>query len=147
MTTINTSSLNSNPSPFTFVVKKPEADAVKASTTSATDAEKATDESTTVSTEAKTGAASGGGSVGGSSQSALDETIEKIKQQIKDAQKQLAQLQAQLASAQSGKGTPEEKAQRAMAIQAQVVATSATLQTLQGALLQLQTEGGVKTTA
>lgn len=47
MTTINTSSLNSNPSPFTFVVKKPEADAVKASTTSATDAEKATDESTT----------------------------------------------------------------------------------------------------
>ncbi|KPB77059.1 hypothetical protein ACKUFS_14180 [Pseudomonas cannabina] len=147
MTTINTSSLNSNPSPFTFVVKKPEADAVKASTTSATEAEKATDESTTVSTEVKTGAASGGGSVGGSSPSAFDETIEKIKQQIKDAQKQLAQLQAQLASAQSGKSTPEEKAQKAMAIQAQISATSANLQTLQGVLLQLQTEGGVKTTA
>ncbi|KPC24214.1 Uncharacterized protein ABJ99_5079 [Pseudomonas syringae pv. cilantro] len=148
MTTINTSSLNSNPSPFTFVVKKPEADAIKASTTSATDAEKATDEtSAAVSTEGKTGAASGGGSVGGSSPSAFDETIEKIKQQIKDAQKQLAQQQAQLAAAQSGKGTPEEKAQKAMSIQAQISATSSNLQTLQGVLLQLQTEGGVKTTA
>ncbi|NVL29836.1 hypothetical protein F2S74_02045 [Pseudomonas syringae pv. actinidiae] len=70
-----------------------------------------------------------------------------MKQEIKDTQKQLAQQQAQLAAAQSGKGTPEEKAQKAMAIQAQISGTSATLQTLQASLLQLETQGGVNTTA
>ncbi|KPY40359.1 hypothetical protein [Pseudomonas syringae] len=37
---------------------------------------------------------------------------------------------AQLAAAHSGKGTPEEKAMKAIAIQAQISATSANLQTL-----------------
>jgi hypothetical protein len=34
-----------------------------------------------------------------------------------------------------------------MAIQMQIAATNATLQTLQGALLQMMTSGGVNTTA
>ncbi|MGN2435455.1 MULTISPECIES: hypothetical protein [Pseudomonas syringae group] len=144
MITINTSTLNSYSSPLTLAVKTTEAEAIK-SATATTETEKSSDQASTEG--GKAGAASGGGSVGGSSQSALDETIEKIKQQIKDAQKQLAQQQAQLAAAQSGKGTPEEKAMKAIAIQAQVSTTSATLQTLQGSLLQLETQRGVNTTA
>ncbi|RMO71339.1 hypothetical protein [Pseudomonas syringae group genomosp. 3] len=144
MITINTSTLNSYSSPLTLAVKTTEAEAIKSATATA-ETEKSSDQASTEG--GKAGAASGGGSVGGSSQSALDETIEKIKQQIKDAQKQLAQQQAQLAAAQSGKGTPEEKAMKAIAIQAQVSTTSATLQTLQGSLLQLETQRGVNTTA
>ncbi|RMN48591.1 hypothetical protein SAMN05444506_102180 [Pseudomonas syringae] len=144
MITINTSTLNSYSSPLTLAVKTTEAEAIK-SATATTETEKSSDQASTEG--GKAGAASGGGSVGGSSQSALDDTIEKIKQQIKDAQKQLAQQQAQLAAAQSGKGTPEEKAMKALAIQAQISATSATLQTLQGSLLQLETQRGVNTTA
>ncbi|MCI3944218.1 hypothetical protein K0038_01226 [Pseudomonas syringae] len=144
MTTINTSTLNSYSSAFTLAIKKPEVDADKATATSAVDAEAATDET---SADGKTGAAEGGGTVGGSSKSALDETMDRIKEQIKQTQKQLAEQQAQLAAAQSGKGTQEEKAQKAMTIMGQIAVTSATLQTLQGALLQLQTDGGVNTTA
>ncbi|MBA1229422.1 hypothetical protein G7013_07140 [Pseudomonas viridiflava] len=141
MTTINTSSLNAYSSSFAVTIKNQDAQAAAAA---ATDGEKKTAE---VNLEgAKATAAPEGGSAGGSSKSALDETMEKIKEQIKQAQKQLAQQQAQLAASQNS-GTPEEKAQKALAIQTQIMATSATLQTLQGALLQLQTEGGVKTTA
>ncbi|ADD52991.1 hypothetical protein BTW15_27985 [Pseudomonas syringae pv. tomato] len=147
MTTINTSTLNSYASSLTIAVKPTDAEATKAAATATTttETEKSSDQASTEG--GKAGAAGGGGSVGGSSQSALDDTIEKIKQQIKDAQKQLAQQQAQLAAAQSGKGTPEEKAMKALAIQAQISATSATLQTLQGSLLQLETQRGVNTTA
>ncbi|KAA8695989.1 hypothetical protein [Pseudomonas caricapapayae] len=145
MTTINTSTLNTYSSSLTLTVKNPDAEATKAATASTTEAEKTSDQASTEG--GKAGAAAGGGSAGGSTKAALEQTIEKIKQQIKEAQKQLAQQQAQLAAAQSGKGTPEEKAQKALAIQAQISATSANLQTLQGSLLQLQTEGGVNTTA
>ncbi|KOP60498.1 hypothetical protein OX90_05915 [Pseudomonas coronafaciens pv. porri] len=145
MTIINTSTLNSYSSSLTIAVKTTDAEAAKATAASTTETEKTGDQAATEG--GKAGAAAGGGSVGGSSQSSLDSTIEKLKQQIKEAQKQLAQQQAQLAAAQSGKGTPEEKAMKAIAIQAQISATSANLQTLQGSLLQLQTEGGVKTTA
>ncbi|MCF5470634.1 FlxA-like family protein [Pseudomonas syringae] len=146
MTPINTSTRNSYSSSLTIAVKNPDAEKAPATAaaTSTAETEKTGDQASAEG--GKTGAA-GGGSVGGSSQSALDDTIEKLKEQIKEAQKQLAQEQAQLAAAQSGKGTPEEKAMKALAIQAQISATSANLQTLQGSLLQLQTEGGVKTTA
>ena len=141
MTTINTSTLNAYSSSLSVTVKNQEAQAATAS---------ATDDKKTIETDvagANATAPAEGGSAGGSSKSALDETIEKIKEQIKQAQKQLAQQQSQLAAAQSGKGTPEEKAQKALSILSQIMATSATLQTLQGSLLQLQTQGGVNTTA
>ncbi|MCF5501000.1 FlxA-like family protein [Pseudomonas syringae] len=146
MTTINTSTLHSYSCSLPIAVKNTDAEkaTATAAATSTAETEKTGDQASAEG--GKTGAA-GGGSVGGSSQSALDDTIEKLKEQIKEAQKQLAQEQAQLAAAQSGKGTPEEKAMKALAIQAQISATSANLQTLQGSLLQLQTEGGVKTTA
>ncbi|RMM65431.1 hypothetical protein ALQ74_01297 [Pseudomonas savastanoi pv. glycinea] len=144
MITINTSTLNSYSSPLTLAVKSTDAEAIKSATTT-TETEKTSDQASTEG--GKAGAAGGGGSVGGSSKSALNQTIEQIKQQIKDAQKQLAQQQAQLAAAQSGNGTAEEKALKAMAIQGQIASTSANLQTLQASLLQLETEGGVNTTA
>ncbi|CAM3062181.1 hypothetical protein BZK31_11860 [Pseudomonas floridensis] len=143
MTTINTSTLSAYSSSLSVTVKNQEAQAANAAATQ--DDEKKTTE---VSLEgAKVAGTAEGGTVGGSSSSALESTIDKIKEQIKQAQKQLAQQQAQLAAAQSSQGTPEEKAQRAMAIQAQIMATSASLQTLQGTLLQLQTQGGVNTKA
>ncbi|QXG34069.1 FlxA-like family protein [Pseudomonas viridiflava] len=141
MTTINTSTLTTYSSSFTLAVKSQDTQAGAAST----DGEgKSKGISVDLSTASPTAS---GGSAGGSSKSALEQTLEKLKEQIKQVQKQLAEQQSQLAAAQSGKGTPEEKAQRAMAIQTQIGATTATLQTLQGALLQLQTEGGVNTTA
>ncbi|SHM80189.1 hypothetical protein SAMN05216593_103229 [Pseudomonas asturiensis] len=141
MTTINTSTLNAYSSSLSVTVKNQEAQAATAV---------ATDDKKTAETDVAAANATGpveGGSAGGSSSSALDSTIEKIKEQIKQAQKQLAQEQSQLAAAQSGKGTPEEKAQKALSILSQIMATSATLQTLQASLLQLQTQGGVNTTA
>ena len=62
--------------------------------------------------------------------------IEELKKQIEQTQRMLAQQQQELTSAQRGQGTDEQKAQRVMAIQAQITATSTTLQTLQAALLQ-----------
>ncbi|KGS11767.1 hypothetical protein [Pseudomonas coronafaciens] len=141
MTTIDTSMLNRYSSPLTLTVKKPEENAVTAATNAK---DKATEEA---STEGASGAPADGGTVGGSSSDALQQTIDKIKEQIKQAQKELAREQAQLAAAQSSKGTPEEKAQRSLAIQGQISATSSTLQTLQGALLQLETQRGIKATA
>ncbi|KPZ21375.1 hypothetical protein ALQ80_04613 [Pseudomonas coronafaciens pv. oryzae] len=143
MTTIDTSMLNRYSSPLTLTVKKPEENAVTAAT-NAKDTDKTTEEA---STEGASGAPADGGTVGGSSSDALQQTIDKIKEQIKQAQKELAREQAQLAAAQSSKGTPEEKAQRSLAIQGQISATSSTLQTLQGALLQLETQRGIKATA
>ncbi|MCD5993815.1 hypothetical protein KDX38_09280 [Pseudomonas sp. CDFA 602] len=142
MTTINTSTLSAYSSSFSLSVTTKDAQAAAAANTT-TDDKKTTE----VSLEGATTNAASGGSAGGSSKSALDETIDRIKEQIKQTQKQLAQEQAQLAAVQNGSGTPEEKAQRAMSIQAQIVATNAALQTLQGSLLQLMNEGGVNTTA
>lgn len=137
MTTINTSSLNSYASSLNLTVKK-EADA--AASTAVVEEKKTVAVSLPV---AKTKEAGGAGG----SKSSTDETIEKLQRQIKETQKQLTELRAQLAAAQAGTGTPEEKAQRVMALQVQIATTSATLQTQQGALLQLITSGGVNTTA
>ncbi|WP_122409834.1 hypothetical protein [Pseudomonas viridiflava] len=143
MVTINTSTLSAYPNSLSLTVKNQ--DAQTATATATTDDDKKTTE---VNLEnAKADGASDGGSVGGSSKSVLDSTKDKIKEMIKLAQKQLAEQQAQLAAVQASQGTADEKAMRAMAIQTQIMATSANLQTLQGALLQLETEGGVKTTA
>ncbi|MDF2641674.1 MAG: hypothetical protein K0R45_946 [Pseudomonas sp.] len=137
MTTINTSSLNSYASSLNLTVKK-EADAA---------ASKAVvEEKKTVAVSLPVAKTKEAGGAGGS-KSSTDETIEKLQQQIKETQKQLTELRAQLAAAQAGTGTPEEKAQRVMALQVQIATTSATLQTQQGALLQLITSGGVNTTA
>ncbi|WP_122532964.1 hypothetical protein [Pseudomonas viridiflava] len=145
MVTINTSTLRAYSSSLSLTVKNQEAQKATATATATTDDDKKTTE---VNLEnAKADGASDGGSVGGSSKSVLDSTKDKIKEMIKLAQKQLAQQQAQLAAVEASQGTPEEKAMKAMAIQTQIMATSANLQTLQGALLQLETEGGVKTTA
>lgn len=140
MTTINTSSLNSYATSLNLTVKK-EADA--ASATAVNEQKKTVAVSLPVADAKK---ASGAGGAGGS-KSSTDETIEKLQQQIKETQKQLTQLREQLAAAQAGTGTPEEKAQKVMALQMQIATTSATLQTQQGALLQLLTSGGVNTTA
>lgn len=137
MTTINTSSLNSYASSLNLTVKK-EADAA---------ASKAVvEEKKTVAVSLPVAKTKEAGGAGGS-KSSTDETIEKLQQQIKETQKQLTELRAQLAAAQAGTGTAEEKAQRVMALQVQIATTSATLQTQQGALLQLITSGGVNTTA
>ena len=137
MTTINTSSLNSYASSLNLTVKK-EADAA---------ASKAVvEEKKTVAVSLPVAKTKEAGGAGGS-KSSTDETIEKLQQQIKETQKQLTELRAQLAAAQASTGTPEEKAQRVMALQVQIATTSATLQTQQGALLQLITSGGVNTTA
>lgn len=137
MTTINTSSMSQYASPVNLAVKK-EADSA---TAPAVSEEKKTVGASLPPVEVKKSSGAGGG------KSAAEETIEKIKEQIKQTQKQLAALQAQLAAAQGGSGTAEEKAQKAMAIQMQIASTNATLQTLQGALLQMMTSGGVNTTA
>jgi uncharacterized protein involved in exopolysaccharide biosynthesis len=137
MTTINTSSMSQYASPVNLAVKK-EADPA---TAQAVSEEKKTVGASLPPAEVKKSSGAGGG------KSAAEETIEKIKEQIKQTQKQLAALQAQLAAAQGGSGTAEEKAQKAMAIQMQIASTNATLQTLQGALLQMMTSGGVNTTA
>ena len=62
--------------------------------------------------------------------------IKALKEQIEAAQKLLAEQQAQLASAQRGKGTEEQKAQEVMQIQNQIAITASNLQVLQAALLQ-----------
>ncbi|WP_024645262.1 FlxA-like family protein [Pseudomonas syringae] len=150
MTTINTSTLNSYSSSLTLAVKPTDAETTKAATaaaaaTTTTETEKSSDQAST--DDGKAGAAGGGGSVGGSSEASLNQTVEQIKQQIKDVQKQLVEQKAQLAAAQSGNGSAEEKAQKSMAIQGQISVISANLQTLQASLLQLETGGGVNTTA
>ncbi|WP_417693894.1 hypothetical protein [Pseudomonas sp.] len=74
--------------------------------------------------------ASGGGS---------GDVIEQLKKQIEQTEKLLAEQQAQLARVQKSQANQEQKAQEAMAIQTQIMATQATLQTLQAALLQAMT--------
>jgi predicted RNase H-like nuclease (RuvC/YqgF family) len=137
MTTINTSSLNPYVSSLNLTVKK-EADA--ATSTAVVEEKKTVAVSLPV---AQTKEASGAGGA----KSSTDETIEKLQQQIRETQKQLTELREQLAAAQAGTGTPEEKAQRVMALQMQIATASAALQNQQGALLQLITSGGVNTTA
>ncbi|AXA55556.1 hypothetical protein ACNT2N_09855 [Pseudomonas thivervalensis] len=82
--------------------------------------------------EADTGGASIAG-VGGSSGSDI---IEQLKKQIERTEKLLAEQQAQLAQVQQSRADEEQKAQETTAIQIQIMATQATLQTLQAALLQ-----------
>ncbi|OAB51293.1 hypothetical protein [Pseudomonas thivervalensis] len=82
--------------------------------------------------EADTGGASIAG-VGGSSGS---DVIEQLKKQIERTEKLLAEQQAQLAQVQQSRADEEQKAQETTAIQIQIMATQATLQTLQAALLQ-----------
>ncbi|WP_434605610.1 hypothetical protein [Pseudomonas sp. R1-7] len=74
--------------------------------------------------------------VGGSSGSNV---IEQLKKQIERTEKLLAEQQAQLARVQKSRADQEQKAQETMAIQTQIMATQATLQTLQAALLQAMT--------
>jgi hypothetical protein len=74
--------------------------------------------------------------VGGSNGSNV---IEQLKKQIEQTEKLLAEQQAQLARVQKSQANQEQKAQEAMAIQTQIMATQATLQTLQAALLQAMT--------
>ncbi|MEN1831915.1 hypothetical protein AAIM60_03475 [Pseudomonas lijiangensis] len=140
MTTINTSSLSAYSSALTLTVKNKDADTATTDST-----QKTTGVSVSLEGAKVGGGAAPAGGAGGSS--TADDTIEKIKEQIKQAQKQLVQQQAQLAAAQNSKGSEEEKAARVLAIMGQITQTSATIQTLQGTLLQLTTSGGVNTTA
>lgn len=137
MTTINTSSLSNYSSAFAVAVKKPEA--------AQTDETK-TSEATSVSADLS-GAKVGGASNSKSTASTpTEEMIEQIKKQIEQTEKQLEQQRAQLAAVQSSKADEQTKLQQAMAIQTQIAATSASLQTLQGSLLQL-IGGSINTTA
>jgi len=74
--------------------------------------------------------------VGGSNGS---DVIEQLKKQIERTEKLLAEQQAQLARVQKSNADQEQKAQESMAIQTQIMATQAALQTLQAALLQAMT--------
>jgi gas vesicle protein len=144
MTTISTSSLSPYSAAFTATIKKDDA----ATTDASTDATTAAGEDSTKSTTVEAGGAAGGGGATGSSTSdATQESIDKLQEQIKETQDQLKKEQQKLAAAQNGNGTEEEKAQKALAIQAQISSTNATLASQQAALLQLTTTGGVDTTA
>lgn len=143
MTTINTSSLSPYSASLSLTVKNQAAEEQAATGTST---EKA---GATVSLAgAQAGGAAGGAAGGGSAtSSSVEETIANIKEQIEAAKKELAKQQAQLNSVQNGSGSEEEKAQKVMAIQVQISATNASLQTLQATLITLTTQGGVSTTA
>lgn len=145
MTTINTSSLNTYASSFSVTIKKDDTAtaAVNSDATSATGDEASTD-STNV---AAGGAPAGGGAAGSSTSDSTQESIEKLQEQIEKTEKLLKEQQQQLAAAQNGNATPEEKAQKAMAIQAQISSTNATLASQEAALVQLTTSGGIDTTA
>ena len=145
MTTISTSSLSTYSSAYSVTIKKDDA----ATTAASSDETTATGEATsTDSTKvAAGGAPAGGGAAGSSTSDATQESIEKLQEQIEQTEKQLQQQDQQPAAAQNGSGTPEEKAQKAMAIQAQISGTNATLSSQQAALVQLQTSGGIDTTA
>ncbi|GAB7532162.1 hypothetical protein PS3A_45770 [Pseudomonas sp. 3A(2025)] len=137
MTTINTSSLSSYSSALSLTARKPEA--VQADETK-------TSETTRVSADLS-GAKTGGASKSKSTATTpTEEMIEQIKKQIEQTEKQLEQQRAQLAAVQSSKADEQTKAQQVMAIQVQIAATSANLQTLQGSLLQL-IGGSIDTTA
>ena len=81
----------------------------------------------------------GGANIEGVGGSNGSNVIEQLKKQIERTEKLLAEQQAQLARVQKSQGDQEQKAQEAMAIQTQIMATQATLQTLQAALLQAMT--------
>ncbi|TNB77712.1 hypothetical protein FHJ31_26970 [Pseudomonas sp. Fig-3] len=80
-----------------------------------------------------------GANIGGAPASGSGDVIEQLKKQIEQTEKLLAEQQAQLARVQKSQANQEQKAQEAMAIQTQIMATQATLQTLQAALLQAMT--------
>ncbi|WLH11796.1 hypothetical protein PSH58_23580 [Pseudomonas hefeiensis] len=80
-----------------------------------------------------------GANIAGAPASGSGDVIEQLKKQIEQTEKLLAEQQAQLARVQKSQANQEQKAQEAMAIQTQIMATQATLQTLQAALLQAMT--------
>src|SRR3546814_735736 len=80
-----------------------------------------------------------GANIDGAPASGSGDVIEQLKKQIEQTEKLLAEQQAQLARVQKSQANQEQKAQEAMAIQTQIMATQATLQTLQAALLQAMT--------
>ncbi|WP_434650061.1 hypothetical protein [Pseudomonas sp. D1-2] len=82
---------------------------------------------------------SGANIAGAGGSSASSDVIEQLKKQIERTEKLLADQQAQLARVQKSQADQAQKSQQAMAIQTQIMATQATLQTLQAALLQAMT--------
>lgn len=82
---------------------------------------------------------SGANIAGAGGSSGSGDVIEQLKKQIERTEKLLAEQQAQLARVQKSQADQEQKSQEAMAIQTQIMATQATLQTLQAALLQAMT--------
>ncbi|MCQ6257339.1 hypothetical protein [Pseudomonas sp. Q11] len=80
-----------------------------------------------------------GANIAGAPASGSGDVIEQLKKQIEQTEKLLAEQQAQLARVQKSQANQEQKAQETMAIQTQIMATQATLQTLQAALLQAMT--------
>ncbi|WP_053182238.1 hypothetical protein [Pseudomonas thivervalensis] len=78
----------------------------------------------------------GGASIAGVGSGSGSDIIEQLKKQIERTEKLLAEQQAQLAQVQQSRADEEQKAQETTAIQIQIMATQATLQTLQAALLQ-----------
>jgi septal ring factor EnvC (AmiA/AmiB activator) len=82
---------------------------------------------------------SGANIAGAGGSSGASDVIEQLKKQIERTEKLLAEQQAQLARVQKSQADQEQKSQEAMAIQTQIMATQATLQTLQAALLQAMT--------
>jgi len=80
-----------------------------------------------------------GANIAGVGGSSGNNVIEQLKKQIERTEKLLAEQQAQLARVQKSQADQEQKSQETMAIQTQIMATQATLQTLQAALLQAMT--------
>jgi len=80
-----------------------------------------------------------------SSSSSNSDTIEQLQKQIAELQKQLKEQQQEMARIQASQQSEESKAAAVAAIQAQVVATSAGLQTATAALLQVMQESGSST--
>ncbi|WP_109512612.1 hypothetical protein [Pseudomonas ovata] len=126
MTTINTSSLSTYNSAFTAAIKKPDAAQTDETKTAAPEKITADMSGTQVSEASKS---SGG--------SPKEQMIEQIKKQIEDTQEMLEKLREQLAAVQKGSADDDTKAQQSMAIQSQIIAASANLQTLQASLLEL----------
>lgn len=136
MTTISGTTLNLYPSsPLKATIREPE--------DKATSALAPVDDSAEQSDEASTKPSKVTGDLAATSSTSY---VEQLKKQIEQAQKLLAQQQAQLQSVERGQASDEQKAQQAMAIQTQIMGTSASLQTLQSALLQAMS-GSVDTHA
>lgn len=77
------------------------------------------------------------GGAQGTASSPQQQQIEQLKKMIAEAQKQLQQQQQQLAQLNARKMSEDEKNTQVMAVQSQILGTTARLQALQASLFQL----------